>query len=299
MTRERRSELAIDHAALANWTFADVPHRYTKRDTILYALGVGAGTVPHDTDDLPYVYEEALSALPTMAVVLGYPGFWIRRPETGIDWRAVLHVEQKLVVHRPIRAEGTVVGRTRVVGLYDRGPDRGAVLTTSRDIIDADTGTPIASVTSTELCRSDGGWGGPAFPRVEREPMPTEDAHRKIPLRVAPNTALIYRLSGDDNPLHVDPAVAATMGYERPILHGLCSFGMAGHALVRAIAGNDPGSVREMRVRFTAPVYPGDDLMLDLWQSQPAAVRFRVRAPLRNAVVIDDGYFRIDAGMGS
>ncbi len=292
--------MAIDHAALANWTFADVQHRYTKRDTILYALGVGAGAAPHDPDDLRYVYEEeTLRALPTMAVVLGYPGFWMRWPETGIDWRAVLHVEQRLVVHRPIGAEGTVIGRTRIAGLYDRGPDRGTVLTTSRDIVDAETGTPIASVTSTDLCRSDGGWGGPAFPREEREPMPTEDAHRKIPLRAAPNAALIYRLSGDDNPLHVDPAVAATMGYERPILHGLCSFGMVGHALVRAIAGNDPGSVREMRVRFTAPVYPGDDLMLDVWQSQPDAVRFRVRAPSRNAVVIDDGYFKIDAGTGS
>ncbi|MGU7776163.1 MaoC/PaaZ C-terminal domain-containing protein [Burkholderia sp. MR1-5-21] len=289
--------MAIDYPALTNWKFDEVHHRYTKRDTILYALGVGAGAIPHDVADLRFVYEEGLVALPTMAVVLGYPGFWIRQPETGIDWRAVLHVEQKLVIHQLPAAEGAVIGRSRVDGVYDRGPGRGAVLATSRDLVDARSGQLLASLSSTELCRGEGGFGGPAWPSTAKQAMPAEPPDREIRLHVAPRAALIYRLSGDDNPLHVDPAIAAAMGFERPILHGLCSFGMVGHALVRSIARNDPNSVKEMKVRFTAPVYPGDDLTLQIWQTQADVARFRVQAPSRRAVVIDDGYFSLRTGL--
>jgi acyl dehydratase len=286
--------MAINYQTLRNWSFDEIEHHYTRKDTILYALGVGVGEASSTSETLRFVYEQNLVALPTMAVVLGYPGFWLRQPATGIDWRAVLHVEQAVTIHRPLEPEGVVVGRTRVDEVYDQGKGRGAILVTSREIVDAATGARIASLSSTEYCRGEGGFGGPPLPPRRFETMPERAPDQTVQIPVSPRAALIYRLSGDDNPLHADPAVAKSTGFDRPILHGLCSFGMTGHALVRSIAGNLPHSVTAMKARFTAPVYPTDVLVLEIWHESPGVVRFRVHELEQGVVVIDGGSFNFD-----
>jgi acyl dehydratase len=289
--------MPIDYASLKTRRFEDVEQHYTSRDTILYALSVGAGSLAGsdagfsavDDTELPFVYENGLHALPTMAVVLGYPGFWLREPLSGIDWRAVLHVEQDLVLHCPLDGEGAVIGSNRIDEIFDRGQGRGAILVTKREITDLASGAPLASLASTELCRGEGGFGGPSPPPRPRDDMPARAADNEVTLTVDPRAALLYRLNGDDNPLHIDSSVARSMGFERPILHGLCTFGMAGYALQWRLFPDARSVVRRLKVRFTSPVYPGERLCMEIWRENEGMVRFRVRAPLRGVVVIDHG----------
>ncbi|WP_321965031.1 MaoC/PaaZ C-terminal domain-containing protein [Paraburkholderia sp. J7] len=286
--------MPIDYSALKDWRFDDVTHRYDRRDTILYALSVGAGENPADDLALRYVYERDLLVVPSMAVVLGYPGFWLRNPATGLDWKSVLHVEQSVTLHRALQPEGSVTGRNRVEEVYDRGGGRGAVMVTVRDIADALSGDPVATLRCTEFCRGEGGFGGPPPPVRDIESMPQTPPDHEIAVAISPRAALLYRLTGDDNALHVDPSVARTVGFERPILHGMCTFGTTVLSLVRLLVPNRPGAIRHMKMRFTAPVLPGDRLSIDVWHIRPGSVRFRVRVPSREAVVIDYGWLQFD-----
>lgn len=156
--------MSIDPAKLQAWSFPDVEHAYGARDTILYALGIGCGDDPTDADDLRFVYEDGLEALPMMAVVLGYPGFWLKDEATGVDWRRVLHGEQGLVLHRPLPVAGTVVGRTRITAIVDKGPAKGALLFSERHVRDRASGDLLATLTATTVLRGDGGFGGPSGP---------------------------------------------------------------------------------------------------------------------------------------
>lgn len=290
--------MTIDYPALKSRAFPPAEQRYGPRDCILYALGVGAGMDPADADALAYVYEKNLKALPTMAVVLGYPGFWLRAPDAGLDWLSVLVLSAELVVHRPLAASGTVVGRTRIEEIYDRGvadgTPRGALLVTRRDIVDAATGTLIATMSQTELCRGEGGFGGPPPPARRAVAMPDRPADATLSLASSPQAALIYRLSGDDNALHVDPAVAAQAGFAGPILHGLASFGMAGRAVLATLCGNAPERLRALRVRFTAPVFPGQTLRFELWRASPGRGTFRAFAAETGDLVLDGGEAEFD-----
>jgi acyl dehydratase len=286
--------MPIDYAALKARTFDDVHQRYTPRDTILYALGVSAGHHALAPGGLRHVYEKHLHALPSMAVVLGYPGFWLRDASSGIDWRAVLHVEQDVVLHRPLAAQGNVIGRNGIDEIYDRGAGRGALMVTRRELSDAASGAPLATLLCTEFCRGEGGFGGPPPPPREADTMPSRSPDDEIALFVDDRAALLYRLSGDDNPLHVDPDVARAIGLDRPILHGLCTFGMAAYALVQRLVPEDESAVRRIKTRFTAPVFPGERLCVDVWREGAGTARFRVRAPGRGVVVIDDGRFIYD-----
>jgi acyl dehydratase len=280
--------MPIDYATLKSWPFADVEHSYTARDTMLYALGLGCGSDPTDPDDLRFVFEENLLALPTMAVVLGGPGFWIRNEKTGADWRKILHGEQGLTLHRPLPAAGTVIGRTRIKDIIDKGRERGALMFTERTLTDKATGAPIATLSSTTVMRGDGGFGGPSGPTPEPHRLPARAPDAALDIATLPQAALIYRLSGDMNPLHADPKVAAAAGFARPIMHGLCSFGIAGRALVKLACGNDPGRLAHMQVRFTAPAYPGETIRTEIWRDG-AEISFRARAVERDAVILSNG----------
>lgn len=282
--------MAIDPERLLNWPFEDLEHTYTEKDTILYALGVGAGSDPLDGKQLRFVYEENLRALPTMAVVLGYPGFWLKNPETGVDWTKVLHGEQGLQVFRPLPAAGTVIGRSRVTDLIDKGAGKGAILYIERDIIDKATGELLCKVTGSSFLRGDGGFGGKSGPTPKPHPMPERAPDLTVALPTLPQAALIYRLSGDYNPLHADPEVAASAGFRAPILHGLCTYGVVGRALVDAIGDGDPDSMRRMDVRFTSPVYPGETVVTEIWRGEGGGVSFRARVRERDVVVINNGY---------
>jgi acyl dehydratase len=284
--------MAIVYDKLLALRIPEVAHSYSERDAILYALGLGLGQDPLNENELAFVYEKNLRVLPTMAVVLGYPGFWIRDLDTGIDWVKVLHGEQGFRLHRPLAARGDVVGVTRVVDVIDKGPGKGALLYSERRIVDKTSGETIATLTQTTVCRGDGGFGGPPRPTPPPHALPERDADDICDLRTRPETALIYRLSGDPNPLHVDPQVAKAAGYERPILHGLATFGIAGHALLRTLCGYEPARLIAMSCRFSAPVFPGETIRTEMWRDRDI-VSYRARALERDAIVINNGRAKI------
>ena len=288
--------MPIDVQKLKASPFEPITHRYTERDTMLYALGIGLGHEPLDTDALRYVYEPQLQALPMMGVVLGYPGFWAKDPATGIDWVRVLHGEQSLELHAPLPAAGTVVGTSRVTALVDKGAAKGALMFSERDITDAASGKLLATARSVSFLRGDGGFserGQPSDPpQPQRLATPDSPPDRVCELTTRPESALIYRLSGDYNPVHADPAVARSAGFERPILHGLCSFGVTGHALLRTLCGWDASRLKEIGCRFSAPVYPGETLRVEMWQRGEQA-QFRTKVVERNVVVLSHGSARI------
>jgi acyl dehydratase len=259
---------------------------YTERDTILYALGVGAGA---DDSELKYVFENDLVAFPTMAVVLGYPGFWQQRPEFGIDWQQILHAEQKVVFHRPIPSSGVVRGVTTVERLEDKGTEKGVVLYAQRLVYDHETGELLATVTQGSFLRGNGGFSEirESSPRPLSVPERTPDAVIEQPTTL--QQAMIYRLSGDYNPLHVDPSVAVRAGLDRPVLHGLCTFGFAARAVVATLCADDEARLRSIGGRFTSMVFPGDTIVTEVWKTSDTTGMFRSRVKERRSVAIDHG----------
>lgn len=284
--------MPIDAEKLLNWPFDDLEHSYQARDTILYALGAGAGSDPLDEGDLRYVYEDGLVALPSMAVVLGYPGFWLKEQNTGVDWQRLLHGEQGMVLHRPLPVSGTVIGRTKVTGLVDKGEGKGALLYSKRDVFDKASGDLLATLTSTSFLRGDGGFGGASGPARAFHPIPPRAADASLDLPTLPQAALIYRLSGDYNPLHADPKVAAAAGFPRPILHGLCTYAVACRAVLRLACANEAHRLKAMEVRFSAPVFPGETIRTEIWRDG-SELAFRCWAVERNLKVLDNGRAQI------
>lgn len=280
--------MAIDYDKLIRWEIPPVEQRLTKRDTMLYALGVGLGADPCDAGQLRYVYEPDLQALPTMAIILGYPGPWHAHPATGITRSHVVHGEQGFRIVRPLPVEGEVLGTTRVAGVADKGKNKGALIMTECTVRDKASSEVVCTLTSTTFCRADGGFGGPAVPVREPHPVPKTAPQHVCDLPTLPQAALIYRLSGDYNPLHADPAYAKQAGFARPILHGRCTFSIAGHALLKTLCGYDAARFVAMEGRFSAPVYPGDTIRTEMWR-EGSVVSFRSSVPARAVTVLDNG----------
>lgn len=282
--------MAIDYDTLLNWSFPDIEQTYTERDSILYALGVGLGNDPLDAGQLRYVFEEPeLIALPTMAAVLGTPGFWLRETSTGVTWETLLHGEQGIELHRPLPPAATVVAETRVTDILDKGEGRGALIYTERHIRNRDSGEALATLTSTTVARSDGGFGGPSVTQPRPHPLPDRPADRVCDLTSVPQAALIYRLSGDPNPLHASPEVARSAGFDAPILHGLCTLGIAGHAVLKSCLDYEAQRFHSMQLRFSAPVYPGETIRTEMWL-EGNNISFRSISVERNIVVLNNGY---------
>ena len=289
--------MPLDYEKIMNWPFQEVVHRYTTRDTILYALGVGAGsTDPLAPDELRYTYEDGLQALPTMGVVLALEGFWMADPRAGIDWRRMLHGEQTLKVHKPLAPAGEVVGLNRIDAIYDKGPAKGAVMAMTRRLWDKASGDLLMEVGASAFLRGNGGFGGKADGAPAPYAVPQDRApDLSIELATRPDQALVYRLSGDYNPLHADPAVARAAGFDKPILHGLCSYGIAARGLVKLLCGNRPEAMRAMNVRFATPVYPGETLRIEAWHTETGTAAFRCLIKERNVVAINNGRFDYEA----
>ncbi len=274
----------------------DIEQNYGPKDCMLYALGLGLGQDPLNADELVFVYEKNLKALPTYALVQAYSAYWLRQPDLGITWSHVVHGEQGLVLHEPVAPQGGVIGRTRILDVVDKGEGKGALVFSERQISDRASGRLLATLTQTTFCRADGGFGGP-----RRETPPPHALPKRAPdvvcdLPTRPEMALIYRLSGDVNPLHADPDFAQAAGFPRPILHGLATFGLAGHALLKAICGYNPARLTVMSGRFSAPVFPGETIRTEFWRANtedPGMIGFRARVLERDLVVIDNGRAQI------
>ena len=247
---------------------------------------------PTDPGQLRYVYEDGLAVHPGFAMVLGRQDGWFADPGFGIDMVRVLHTDQRLVLRRPLAPQGRVRVSYAVEAVQDRGARRGVQLAFGKTIADAATGEEIAQVSFCVLCLGDRATRD--FGKLA-EPLsspPTTPPEASVPRDTDPRAALIYRLSGDRNPLHADPEIARRAGFDRPILHGLCTLGTAAHALIDAVAGGDPARVTGLHCRFSRPVYPGERLETDRW-SVPDGALFRVRVPARNEVVINRGLIRV------
>ncbi|MEM6533529.1 MAG: MaoC/PaaZ C-terminal domain-containing protein [Myxococcota bacterium] len=281
-------------ARLLERVFPEVRQRYRARDCILYALGIGFGSDPLDRSELPFVFEEpVLRVVPSMAVALATPGFWAREADTGIDWRQMLHGEEEFVLHRPLPAEATVAAQTRITRVIDKGPSTGALIYSERTIRDTDSGAELATVRTTRFARGNGGCGGDLGPQPVPHSVPSRRPDAVIDHTTEPRSALLYRLSGDPNPLHADPVVARAAGFDRPILHGLCTLGVAVRAVLRAYCANDPNRLHRVKVRFSRPVFPGDTIRTQLWRDGHV-VSFRARVLERDTVALDCG--RADLG---
>jgi acyl dehydratase len=270
-----------------NWTAAPVVDRYDASRTILYALGVGAGV-----DELDYVYEKHLRAVPTLAVVLASEGFWLQDPRTGVDWSQIVQGAQSLELHRPLPPTGELVGQMKVDALVDRGADKGATIYYTRTLRDAATGELVATVGLTVIMRGDGGFGTSSGTLPIPHPVPDRDPDIATIMETRPDQAAIYRLSGDLNPLHIDPDFAHGVGFERPILHGLCTYGVAVRAAIQTLCDGAPERLRRFDARFSSPVYAGDRLVVDFWYEAEGQAAFRVRAPDRGVTVMSNGLVR-------
>ncbi len=293
--------MAIDYHHLKARDFGVIRQTYTERDTMLYALSLGLGNNPLDAGTLPFVYEGlegGLRALPTHAVVLGYPGFWAREPDTGIDWVKLLHGEQRVRWHQPLPAHCEVVGKNRITHLIDKGEGKGAILIIERRLETA-AGELLATLQQVTFLRGDGGYsqlhgGQPSDePLPALQPTPEDRAPDFTDTQATrPEAALLYRLMGDTNPLHADPAVATQAGFERPILHGLASYGLVAHAVLRQCALSNPARLKALDIRFAAPVYPGETLVTEAWRvpGQPSHVQLRARVLERDKVVMSHGF---------
>jgi acyl dehydratase len=258
-------------------------------------LNIGAD--PMDRGQLRYVYEKDLQTIPTMATVLGSPGFWWRNPATGADWVKLVHGEQSIRVFKPLPAAATIVAQNRVVSITDKGAGKGAIVVIKREIKDQSSSELLAEVVHGTFLRGDGGYSegsAPSDPGPPGLPAPPDSPPTlEVDLSSLEQQALIYRLSGDYNTLHADPDVASAAGFKRPILHGLCTYGMAAHAVLRAITNYDASRIRALSVRFTSPVYPGERVRFQLWPRDSNSFHLRGRVDARSVVVLNNGVVEI------
>src|SRR5579864_6714460 len=237
---------------------------WTSADVLLYALAVGAGQ-PDPLAELEFTTENSIGVttrvLPTFANLLarGARG----RSLGNFNPAALLHGEQAFDLHGPIPVEGTARTISTVTGIYDKGS--GALVVTESRSVDAATGTPLATTRSAVFIRGEGGFGGERGPSGTDWDMPSRSPDATVKYQTRPEQALLYRLTGDRNPLHSDPEFAAKGGLERPILHGMCTYGFTGRALLHAVCGSDPARFHAMEARFTHPVLPGDELTVSIW----------------------------------
>lgn len=268
----------------------DLRYDYNESKAMLYALAVGMGRDPLDEQELAFVAAQQPRTLPTLATVIAWGARDIKT--LGVDYPKVLHGEQRLTVHRPIPAAAELTVSTRTLGLYDKGADKGAVIVSQIDIRDAVDSDPICTLQVSHFARGDGGFseggadsGDPPKPKL----IPDREPDEVFELPTEARQPLFYRLLGDLNPLHSDPVVAARAGFDRPIMHGLCTYGICCHGVVKYLCDYQAERIHRFEVRFAAPVFAGETLSLEAWR-EGDEITFRVRSLARDVVVINNGY---------
>lgn len=274
--------------------FEPIEHRLVARDCMLYALGIGVGEAPQDPGQLQFTYEDGLKVFPSMVNVISHPGGWVKAPELEIDWVRLLHGEQSFEMHHPLVVGKTYVGSFRVTRVIDKGPGKGVMLYQEKQLHEKESQQLVSTVTSTYVLRGDGGSGGTTNEAPAPHPIPDRPADAQCSVETLGRAALLYRLSGDYNPIHADPALARKAGFDRPILHGLCTLGVATRAVLQTWCGNDPARLRSLRLRFSAPVYPGETIVTDFWRDG-STISFVARVAERDVVVLNNGRAEIEA----
>jgi len=279
--------MALDYDTLMAKVDIDLPFSYTDADSMLYALSVGMGRNPLDPGELPYVYEQGapLKTMPTMGTMLVPEMFPVG---LGWDYSQILHSEQRLRLYRPLPPSADLLINKRVVDAFDRGPKMGALILLEAEGRLASDDTVLFTLGCTILARGDGGFGGPKGKGIPPHRAPRRDPDLSCDIGTRPDQALFYRLTGDRNPLHADPARARTAGFDRPILHGLCTFGVACKAVLQTICEYDYTLIEEFDARFSAPVLPGDTITTDMWQDGNI-VSFSCSVKERDAIVLRNG----------
>jgi len=261
-------------------TMTPTTFEYTDRDVILYALGVGAGT-----DELQYVYEQGLKVIPTFGVAPAFPALMGLNTLITFNPMMLLHGEQRIVVNKPFPPKGKVTTTGKIKNIWDKGS--GAVV-----VIDAETadekGDVICINTFGVFLRGEGGFGGERGPSGPRNVPPERAPDAVVEMQTLPQQAAIYRLSGDRNPLHIDPNFAKMAGFDRPILHGLCSFGHVARAVIQKFCGGDPDRLKELEVRFSGPVFPGETLITEMWRESDTRIILQAKTK-RGEVCLSSG----------
>lgn len=263
---------------------------WTSKDALLYALGVGAGSLDPVHAELAFTTENskdvAQRVLPTMPVVLSAGGNVLK--ELGsFNWAMLLHAEQGVELHREIPVEGTLEAYSEIVGIYDKVKGALVVMQAKAKLVDTDE--PLFTTRTALFIRGEGGFDGDRGPTLQRE-IPNRTADHSVTYATRPDQALLYRLNGDRNPLHSDPSFAALAGFDKPILHGLCTYGFTGRALLHTLCGSDPARFEAMDARFTSPVFPGEELTVDMWIDGNEAIFQTLGADGR--VVLSNGLLR-------
>ena len=287
--------MALDYKAMLARKISGAETEYDDKAVLLYALGIGLGGDPMNRDELGFVYEKNLKAIPTFATVVppGRGGA-VSGGESGggmggINFLMVVHGEQRLTIHKPLPARAALYSDTRTTDVIDKGPGKGALIVNETVLRLRDGGEKVATLSGTIFARADGGFGGPSTGGPEPHPVPDQSPpSTEVAITTRPDQALLYRLSGDRNPLHSDPDVAKAAGFPRPILHGLCTYGVACRAVMMAYCNYDPSLIRQFDVRFSAPVFPGETITTRMWKDGPT-ISFDAVVKERNATVLKNG----------
>jgi acyl dehydratase len=277
--------VAIDYETLSKAQIIGKRFKYTQRDAMLYALSVGYGRDPLNEEELRFVYEKTLKAVPTMATIMTDDAIVA---DAGLNQLMVVHAEERLTLHKPLPAAAEVVVDSRINGIYDKGKDKGAIVVIETTVKDGATGTHFSTVNASIFARGDGGFGGPTQGAPEGHRLPTRAPDLVVDCDTRPDQALLYALSGDYNPLHRDPEIAKMAGYPAPILHGLCTYGTAYRAIVSKVCNYQVERVTGFDVRFSAPGFPGDTIATEIWVDGNI-VSFRSTAKERGVVVLSNG----------
>ncbi|MDG2002969.1 MAG: MaoC/PaaZ C-terminal domain-containing protein [Novosphingobium sp.] len=265
---------------------------YTDNQLLLYNIAVGMGRDPLDLKELPFIFEEPeLRGVPTAGMVIGAGGGSLY-DNAGINWTGVVHGEQRLTMHRPLPPSAELTGSSRISEVVDKGEEKGALIAVTSETKLA-SGEALFTTESVIFARRNGGFGGPRdqvkAPHVlpEREPDLVHVTETRL------DQAALYRLTGDRTHLHIDPGFAERAGFPRPILHGLCSYGIACRALLASVCEYDPARIRQFDVRFTKPVYPGETIHTDIWLDGET-VSYRCRVAERDLVVLNNGLCQLN-----
>ena len=278
--------MSINYDELMQLKASDEAFRYSDKETMLYALGIGFGRDPMNEAELPFVCENGLKTVPTMSSVIAWATRTLGR--SGINYLMVVHGEQRLTMHKPLPIAAEITADERVLGAFDKGKDKGAVILTEKIIREKKTGEKLCTMVNTTFARGDGGFGGPKEGAPEPHAIPTRAPDLVHDCDTRPDQAFIYALSGDRNPLHRDPKVAKMAGFPRPILHGLCTYGTACRAVISTICKYDPTKIMGFDVRFSAPVFPGETISTEMWVDG-SVVSFRSKVKERDVLVLNNG----------